>query len=41
VQESNKEGSCVVANTCSKAFGFLFQLVVPLKSIIVFVSNLN
>jgi hypothetical protein len=29
-----------VANTCRKAFGFLFQLVVPPKSIVGFVSNL-
>jgi hypothetical protein len=30
-----------VASTCSKASGFLFQLVVPLKSTVGFVSNLN
>ncbi len=30
-----------VASTCSKASGFLVQLVVPLKSIVGFVSNLN
>ncbi len=30
-----------VANTCSKTFGFLVQLVVPLKSTVRFVSNLN
>ncbi len=30
-----------VASTCSKASGFLVQLVVPLKSTIGFVSNLN
>jgi hypothetical protein len=30
-----------VASTCSKASGFLFQLVVPLKSIVGFLSNLN
>ncbi len=30
-----------VTSTCSKAFGFLVQLVFPLKSIIGFVSNLN
>ncbi len=31
---------CVI-NTCSKASGFLVQLVVPLKSTVGFVSNLN
>jgi hypothetical protein len=41
VQESSMEGSCVVASTCSKAFGFLVQLVVLPKSIVGFVSNLN
>jgi len=30
-----------VASTCSKASGFLVQLVVPLKSTVGFVSNLN
>ncbi len=30
-----------VASTCSKASGFLVQLVVPPKSIVGFVSNLN
>jgi hypothetical protein len=35
------EGSCVVASTCSKASGFLVQLVVPLKSTVGFMSNLN
>jgi hypothetical protein len=30
-----------VASTCSKASGFLFQLNVPPKSIVGFVSNLN
>ncbi len=30
-----------VASTCSKAFGFLVQLVVPPKSTVGFVSNLN
>ncbi len=30
-----------VASTCSKASGFLFQLVVPLKSTVGFLSNLN
>ncbi len=30
-----------VASTCNKAFGFLFQLVVPPKSAVGFVSNLN
>ncbi len=30
-----------VANTCSKASGFLVQLVVPPKSTVGFVSNLN
>ncbi len=30
-----------VASTCSEAFGFLFQLVVPPKSTVGFVSNLN
>jgi hypothetical protein len=30
-----------VANTCSKASGFFVQLVVPPKSIVGFVSNLN
>ncbi len=32
--------SCV-ASTCSKASGFLVQLVVPPKSTVGFVSNLN
>jgi hypothetical protein len=41
VQESSMEGSCVVANTCSKASGFLVQSVVPFKSTVGFVSNLN
>jgi hypothetical protein len=41
VQESSMEGSCVVASTCSKAFGFLVQLVVPPRSTVGFVSNLN
>ncbi len=41
VQESSMEGSCVVANTCSKASGFLVQLIVPPKSTVGFVSNLN
>jgi hypothetical protein len=31
---------CVIS-TCSKASGFLFQLVVPLKSTVGVVSNLN
>jgi hypothetical protein len=30
-----------VASTCSKASGFFVQLVVPLKSTVGFVSNLN
>ncbi len=30
-----------VASTCNKASGFLVQLVVPLKFIVGFVSNLN
>jgi hypothetical protein len=30
-----------VASTCGKAFGFLGQLVVPLKSTVEFVSNFN
>ncbi len=30
-----------VASTCSKAFGFFVQLVVPPKSTVGFVSNLN
>ena len=30
-----------VASTCNKASGFLFQLVVPPKSTVGFVSNLN
>jgi hypothetical protein len=30
-----------VASTCSKAYGFLVQLVVPPKSTVGFVSNLN
>ncbi len=30
-----------VASTCSKAFGFLVQLVVPPKTTVGFVSNLN
>jgi hypothetical protein len=30
-----------VASTCNKASGFLVQLVVPPKSIVGFVSNLN
>jgi hypothetical protein len=30
-----------VASTCSKTFGFLVQLVVPPKSTVGFVSNLN
>ncbi len=30
-----------VASTCNKISGFLFQLVVPPKSIVGFVSNLN
>jgi hypothetical protein len=30
-----------VASTCDKAYGFLFQLVVPPKSTVGFVSNLN
>ncbi len=30
-----------VASTCSKASGFLVQLVVPLKSTVGFMSNLN
>ncbi len=30
-----------VASTCSKASGFLVQLVIPPKSTIKFVSNLN
>jgi len=30
-----------VASTYSKAYGFLFQLVVPPKSTVGFVSNLN
>jgi hypothetical protein len=30
-----------VTSTCSKAFGFLFKLVVPLKSTVGFVSNLD
>jgi hypothetical protein len=30
-----------VASTCSKTSGFLVQLVVPLKSTVGFMSNLN
>jgi len=30
-----------VASTCRKAFGFFVQLVVPPKSTVGFVSNLN
>jgi hypothetical protein len=30
-----------VASTCSKAFGFLVQLIVPPKSTVGFVSKLN
>ncbi len=30
-----------VASTCSKVSGFLFQLVVPFKSTVGLVSNLN
>jgi hypothetical protein len=41
VQESSMEGSCVIASTCSKASGFFVQLVVPPKSIVGFMSNLN
>jgi hypothetical protein len=41
VQESSMEGSCVVASTCSKTFGFFVQLVVPPIFTVGFVSNLN
>ncbi len=41
MQESSMERSCVVASTCSKASGFLVQLVVPPRSTVGFVSNLN
>jgi hypothetical protein len=41
VQELSMEGSCVVTSTCDKASGFLVQLVVPPRSTIRFVSNLN
>ncbi len=35
------ERKLCVANTCSKTSGFFVQLVVPLKSTIGFLSNLN
>ncbi len=35
------ERKLCVANTSSKAFGFLVHLVVPPKSTVGFVSNLN
>jgi len=41
VQESNMERVLCVASTCSKASGFLVQLVVPPKSTVGFVPNLN
>ncbi len=36
-----KHGKKCVSSTCNKASGFLFQLIVPPKSTVGFVSNLN